>query len=78
MVWVVLFVGAWVACGVVAGMLSFAWFQYEYPCISSRYKARDSRDSFVLTVFGPISLMGVVFFLSGKEDGFKRGLKRFW
>lgn len=78
MIWFVLFVVAWLACGVVAGMLSFAWLQLEYPEIAERDKRADSKDAFMDSLAGPIALIAILLFLAEKEGSFKHGLKRFW
>ncbi len=55
----------WVACGIGAAGLSFAYFQGKYPTIAATNRRADLGNALMMgLVFGPIALFAE-FFLSG-------------
>lgn len=73
MVWVVLTVSAWLACGVLAGCGAFAHFQDEFPSIADEEREGDIRFAVFNVLGGPLSLAG-----GWVVTGYKHGFRRFW
>lgn len=74
MIWFVLFVLAWVSCGVISGMGFYAFHQNECPNTAAESRSIVGFQSWILVAFGPIGLLGGFLIY----EGFRRGLKRFW
>lgn len=65
---------AWVACGIGAYGVVFAFFEYEYPSIALRERSGNRQFALLAAVFGPIAL-GVEWYDSRWRHGWRvRGL----
>jgi hypothetical protein len=71
--WLVLSLVVWLVSGVLAGGLSFAFFQGYFPELADAHYARDRRMFIGTIIGGPCALAGTLLFLCDKNNGFKYG-----
>lgn len=75
LIWWVLIIACWLACGVLQFGLSFAYFQRQYRRIADEHFWDDFISAVFYVPFGPISLM-VQILIGGVRHGVKFNLKR--
>jgi hypothetical protein len=67
-----LFILAWFACGLLAGLGTYRYFQSEFPTLADRNRNFDMKGAIAIGFLGPVSL---AFLLA--HGAFKHGINPF-
>lgn len=67
-----IFLIAWFACGLLAGLAFYRYFQSEWPSLANRNRLKDLVGAFVWFILGPLTLAAEII-----TGGFKHGINPF-
>jgi hypothetical protein len=57
MIWILLAIIFWLACGAVSYAMSFAYYQRKYPELAEADYMKDRTFSLTVALLGPLSLI---------------------